>query len=257
MGTIMRRVLILLLFTLLGVLGVAGSIYAYAQRVDPLPADAGIVLGASVWNDRPSPVFEQRIRHALELYRRGQIGAIIFTGGLGPGDALSEAEAARAYALREGLPDERLFVESVSTNTYQNLQQAGQIAAQQGFGRVLVISDPLHMKRAVAMARDLGLDAHPSPTPTSRYISLRSQLRFLTRETYFYLSYQVVRLLGIPPIAPAKGWNPRHEPRRAGDCLSAPHPRPAARRTRHARGRGGKWEWRAMTGIARMCCPLT
>ncbi|MEN4011763.1 MAG: YdcF family protein [Chloroflexota bacterium] len=206
--TWLRRARLAVLLALLGVLGVAGSIYAYAQRSDPLPADAGIVLGASVWTDRPSLVFEQRIRHALELYRSGQIGAIIFTGGLSPGDTLSEAEAARAYALREGLPDERLFIETVSTNTYQNLRQAGQIVAQQGFGRVLVISDPLHMKRAIAMARNLGLDAHPSPTLTSRYISLHSQLRFLTRETYFYLSYQVVRLLGIPPDRAYEGLEP-------------------------------------------------
>ncbi len=189
-------------------LSVAGSIYAYAQRGDPLPADAGIVLGASVWTDRPSPVFEQRILHAVQLYRRGQIGAIIFTGGLSSGDALSEAEAARAYALREGLPEEHLFVESISTGTYQNLQQARQIIEQQDFGRVLIISDPLHMKRAVAMARDLGLDAHPSPTRTSRYISLRSQLRFLTRETYFYLSYQVAHLLGISPDRAREGLEP-------------------------------------------------
>ncbi|MFH7026695.1 MAG: hypothetical protein ACHBN1_15100 [Heteroscytonema crispum UTEX LB 1556] len=45
------------------------------------------------------------------------------------------------------------------------------------------------MKRAVLMARDLGMDAYPSPTPTTRDRSFNSQMEFLTRETYFYLVY--------------------------------------------------------------------
>jgi hypothetical protein len=58
-------------------------------------------------------------------------------------------------------------------------------------GRVLVVSDPLHMRRAMRMAIDLGLDAHPSPTPTSRYRSLTTQLPMLLREVYFSAYYLV------------------------------------------------------------------
>jgi uncharacterized SAM-binding protein YcdF (DUF218 family) len=54
---------------------------------------------------------------------------------------------------------------------------------------VLVVSDPLHMRRAVRMATDLGLDAHPSPTPTSRYQSLGTQIPMLAREVWFTLNY--------------------------------------------------------------------
>jgi uncharacterized SAM-binding protein YcdF (DUF218 family) len=53
----------------------------------------------------------------------------------------------------------------------------------------LVVSDPLHMRRAITLARDLGIDAHPSPTPTTRYVGLQSRSRFLSREVYFYARY--------------------------------------------------------------------
>ena len=70
---------------------------------------------------------------------------------------------------------------------------AAQAIGRAGFERVLIVSDPLHMRRAMQMASDVGLNAGASPTPTSRFQSLKSQLPMLARETYFYLHY---RLLG-------------------------------------------------------------
>jgi uncharacterized SAM-binding protein YcdF (DUF218 family) len=57
----------------------------------------------------------------------------------------------------------------------------------------LIVSDPLHMRRAMTMARDLGLDAYASPTPTSRYISPQSQIEFLWGEVRYYATYLVRR----------------------------------------------------------------
>jgi len=55
------------------------------------------------------------------------------------------------------------------------------------------VSDPLHMKRAVLMARDVGLEAGPSPTPSTRYRGFGSQARMLARETYYYIGYLLSR----------------------------------------------------------------
>jgi uncharacterized SAM-binding protein YcdF (DUF218 family) len=53
----------------------------------------------------------------------------------------------------------------------------------------IIVSDPLHMKRAMMMADDLGIEAVSSPTPTTRYRSLRTKLGFLVRELYFVHHY--------------------------------------------------------------------
>src|SRR5690554_4496308 len=60
-----------------------GRIYAYGFARDSGAADAAIVLGAAEYNNRPSPVFKERIEHAIHLYRQGRIRAIVFTGGSG------------------------------------------------------------------------------------------------------------------------------------------------------------------------------
>lgn len=167
------------------------QVYRYASERHTGPADAAIVLGAAVYGERPSPVFRERINHAIDLYFDGSVKYLIFTGGVGNRDELAESEAARNYALRRGVPDEAILIETISTTTAENLAQAKQLVEEYQLGRVLVISDPLHMKRAISLAQDVGLDAFPSPTPTTRYRTWRSQWSFLMRETYFYAKYSL------------------------------------------------------------------
>jgi uncharacterized SAM-binding protein YcdF (DUF218 family) len=172
-----------------GLLGLALSIGLYARVYDESPSDAAIVLGAAVEDSRPTPVFRERLRHAVDLHRRGVVRRLLLTGGVGAADVLAEAEVGRDYCLSEGVPAADLFLEKDSHSTRENLQHASAIAAAQGMKRVLIVSDPLHMRRAITLARDAGLDAHPSPTPSSRYVSVGSRAPFLARETYFYARY--------------------------------------------------------------------
>ena len=188
-----RVVLGLLLLLLVWYAFLLTRIYAYSFQGDITPADAAVVLGAAVWDTQPSPVFEERINHAITLYQVGEVRALVFTGGVGNGDQRAEAEVARDYAVQHGVPAEQIYLETCSRTTYENLREAQPIINEQGLGRVLIVSDPLHMRRAVTIARDLGLDAHPSPTPTSRYRTWKSKLGFLLREGYFYASYLLRR----------------------------------------------------------------
>jgi uncharacterized SAM-binding protein YcdF (DUF218 family) len=185
--------LIIALFLIIWFGGLAIDIYRYSSISDPLPADAAIVLGAAAWDGRPSPVFEERIKHAIDLYRAGRVRAIIFTGGVGKGQQVADSVVAAAYAIQQGVDENDVFCETKSRYTYENLRGANAIVQEQGFVRVLIVSDPLHMRRAVSMARDLGLDSYPSPTPTSRYVSLQSKAKFLWGEVRYYTAYLVGR----------------------------------------------------------------
>ena len=134
----------------------------------------------------------ERINHAVELYRSGAVNFILMTGGKGLGERVTEADAGRAQAIASGVPAEAVLVETQSRDTQENLANVKPIVMAHGFGRVLIVSDPLHMARAMQMASAAGLDAAPSPTPTSRYRTLVSQLPMLIRETYFNLHYRIL-----------------------------------------------------------------
>ncbi|TCO83785.1 DUF218 domain-containing protein [Plasticicumulans lactativorans] len=170
-------------------------IVVFSDNQDVEPADAAVVLGAAAWNGRPSPVFEERIKHALTLYNEGRVRVVVFTGGTGRGDNRSEAEVARAYALKRGIPATAVLTETESRSTWENLVGAKRLLDLHGLKRVLLVSDPLHMRRAMTMARDIGIDAHPSPTPTSRFIGFYTQFELLLKETYDYARYKFGRHL--------------------------------------------------------------
>jgi uncharacterized SAM-binding protein YcdF (DUF218 family) len=191
-GTIVK-VLIAVLLVVVGAIAV--RIYTYGNNVVDVEADAAMVLGAAVWGNEVSPVFRERINHAIDLYRRGRVHKIIFTGGQGNRNEPTEAAAARAYAIKNGVPANAILLEDSSHTTYENVINAKQVADANGLKKVLIVSDPMHMKRAVAMARDIGLEAYPSPTPTTRYQGWRSQMGSLAHETYYYMGYLMRRLM--------------------------------------------------------------
>ena len=177
----------LLLVVLFWLVGVAAYITWVGQRDDARPADAIIVLGAAAYDAKPSPVFEERIRHGIDLYRRGLAPKLIFTGGYGGvGARFSESQVARRYALRQGVPDKAILIESLSRNTHDNLRQASLLMQQHQLHDVIVVSDPLHMARALRISKELGISAVGSPTPTSRFRTFATRWRFLLQEVYFF-----------------------------------------------------------------------
>ena len=189
MKKLAKIVLVILAAIALAASVLAWRIYSFRTTTYDGPADAAVVLGAAVWTKDPSPVFKERINHAINLYRKGRVRKLIFTGGQGNPGEPTEASAARDYALQSGLPASDILIEDKSHTTYENILNAKQLADTHGIRTVLIVSDPLHMKRAMTMARDVGFEAHPSPTPSTRYQGMRSQLKLLMHETYFYIGY--------------------------------------------------------------------
>ncbi|HRN63180.1 MAG TPA: YdcF family protein, partial [Luteimonas sp.] len=104
----------------------------------------------------------------------------------GGGARFAESQVARRYALRAGIPESAILIESTSQTTYQNLFEARRLMQEHGLDRAIVVSDPLHMARALRLCRLLGIDARGSPTPSTRFRSLRTRLEFLAREVYFF-----------------------------------------------------------------------
>lgn len=177
----------LLLLLIVWLVGVAAYITWVGQRDQARPADVIIVLGAAAYDAKPSPVFEERIRHGIDLYKRGLARTLIFTGGYGgSGARFSESQVGRRYALRQGVPDKAILIESVSRNTHENLRQASALMQTHDLHSAIVVSDPLHMARSLRISHELGIQAVGSPTPTTRFRSFATRWRFLLAEVYFF-----------------------------------------------------------------------
>jgi len=139
-----------------------------ARSKDLLPADIILVLGRRLENDQPTAVFRARLAHAAELWWQGLAPRILVAGGITGRAAISEAEAGRAWLSAQGIGLDALLVEDRSQHTLENLFWVRELARREGWGSMLLVSDPLHLARAQDMARGLGLrtalaPAHAAP----------------------------------------------------------------------------------------------
>ena len=102
---------------------------------------------------------------------------------------MTEAEVGRRYALKQGVPARDILFENTSRDTYQNLLNIKPLLHEQEIGSIVIVTDPYHTARAAVMARDLGLNAATSGTPTSRYSESRKKIKFLLQESYALFGY--------------------------------------------------------------------
>lgn len=150
------------------------------------PVDAAIVLGAAAYGARPSPVFAGRLDYAADLLRTGRARYAIVTGGGRDDPSRPESVAGAAYLRSLGLDPARILNEQRSINTFENLCYAAAVGAEHGLSSYAIVSDPLHVPRAMLLAQDIGLPARPAATPHTRFRSWLSRGVFLVRETYQY-----------------------------------------------------------------------
>jgi uncharacterized SAM-binding protein YcdF (DUF218 family) len=167
------------------------SAFALVLLAGALPgvrrADAILVLGAAQYNGRPSPVFKSRLDHGLELYRRGLAPLIIFTGGVGQGDTVSEAEVGRRYARRQGVPDSAMLVERFGLTSAESMGAAAALMHRRELHTALVVSDSYHMLRLMLLGRRVGIHAWPAPAPDAPIdLDPRSRWRYVLRESVLF-----------------------------------------------------------------------
>ncbi len=158
------------------------QVWRAAHRDEAKPAEAIVVLGAAQFNGRPSAVLRARLDHALALYRRNLAPVIVVTGGGQPGDRFTEATASANYLLERGVPDEDVLREVSGRTSFQSLSSVAAFLRDRSISRVLLVSDPFHAYRIAAIADELGLEGHTSPTRTSPIGGL-SEARYYLRET--------------------------------------------------------------------------
>ena len=142
-------------------------IIAAGDRDDARPADAIVVMGAAQYDGRPSPVFQARLDHAIDLYHAGIAPYLVVTGGKRAGDRTTEAATARRYATEHGVPADAILVEDEARTTLESIRAVGGVLRDANVTSAVFVSDRQHMLRVLRMARDEGITGWGSPTATS------------------------------------------------------------------------------------------
>ncbi len=150
-----------LLFTVVSALMVCNA----ARTV---PADTAVTLvipGAGIKGDRPSLMLYGRLRAAAVYLKENPQVPCVVSGGQGSDEICTEAEVMRNCLVEMGVDADRIYMETQSVNTVENMQYTEQVIRENGLPTQIVIAtQEFHQLRCAAFAEKA--DLQPVGTAT-------------------------------------------------------------------------------------------
>ena len=129
--------------------------YAHRTAVGGAEAEYLVVFGAGVQGERPSLMLTLRTRAAYEYLAAHPRTRAVLTGGQGPDEAISEAEAMRRLLTGWGIAEERLIPEPQATDTIENGRYAMELIGDPD-AEIAAVSNTFHLYRCAKALRDAG-----------------------------------------------------------------------------------------------------
>lgn len=146
-----------------------------------------IVLGAKVNGKTPSRSLQYRLDAAARYANEHPQVQFILSGGQGPDEDITEAEAMKTYLLEKGIEENRLILEADSTSTYENILFSKRYLPSSTSSITIITSD-YHLARAQKLAHEFGLQTDVVSAPTPNSIKWKA----ITRERLALLKAQVI-----------------------------------------------------------------
>ena len=79
--------------------------------------------------------------------------------------SFNETEVMRTLAIDQGIPPSAIVLEQRAANTYQNVRFVDEILRERGWRRILLVSSPYHMRRALLVWHRQAPETIVVPTP--------------------------------------------------------------------------------------------
>ena len=145
--------------------------------------DCIIILGAGIWEDKPSPMLEDRLLEGIKLYQNSVSDKIIMSGDHGRRE-YDEVNIMKNYAIEKGIPSENIFMDHAGFSTYESIYRAKDIFEAK---KVVIVTQKYHLYRALYIANQLGLEAYGVGADPRQYIgaTYRELREILARDKDF------------------------------------------------------------------------
>ena len=145
------------------------------------PVDYIIVLGCGLINgDQITPLLKGRVDKGIALYNKDPENTVlIFSGGKGKDETVSEAYAMKQYALSKGIPEDHILMEDKSTNTKENMQFSYKLIRKQGKNKpkMAFSTNRFHQFRAGVYAYQNGMNIRGVGSTTKLYFAINASVR--------------------------------------------------------------------------------
>ncbi len=120
--------------------------------------DAVIVLGAGVKGKTPSVSLAGRLNTAYEYYQKNNNAVIVVSGGRGPQEDITEAQAMADYLKKLGVESDRILLEEHATSSRENFVYSKKLLDEyfEGNYTVTFITNEYHIYRSCISANNAG-----------------------------------------------------------------------------------------------------
>lgn len=136
-----------------------------------------IILGAKVNGRQPSKTLRARVRAAADYLQENKQTIVIVSGGQGPGEDITEAEAMASLLQEYGIEKSRIRLEDKSTDTKENIEFSQTFITKKEDSVVIATSD-FHVYRGMKMARKQGFtNVSPCPSKSDPVLFVHYYLR--------------------------------------------------------------------------------
>lgn len=138
--------------------------------------DYVVILGAGLNGDKLSWLLSERMVTALEYLKYHPNTKTVVSGGQGPDEAISEAEAMRDFLIANGIAAQRIVIEDKSKSTLENFKFIQRLLPARE-NKIVVVTSNFHMRRAALLAERTGFTPESLPSSTPYTIALNCYLR--------------------------------------------------------------------------------
>ena len=152
----------------------------YAKLSD---IDCIIILGAGIWENKPSPMLEDRLLEGINLYQNDVSNKIIMSGDHGRKE-YDEVNIMKNYAIKKGIASENIFMDHAGFSTYESIYRAKNIFKAK---KVVIVTQKYHLYRALYIANQLGIEAYGVGADLRQYVgaTYRKVREILARDKDF------------------------------------------------------------------------
>ena len=162
--------------------------YRYADPGQVPAQRVALVLGARVVNGVPTPALAERVRGAVELYRRGRVRKLLMSGDNSRRD-YDEVSGMRRYAIELGVPAQDITLDYAGFSTYESCYRARAIF---GVTEVVLVTQHYHLPRAVYTCRQMGIEAVGLGMPDWTRDQAHMTIAYSSRDKVFYTLREVL-----------------------------------------------------------------
>ena len=198
MFKLIRRTITLILTVILAIPGYA-LVVTWNAAHNPTIRNAEVIVvpGAAQLDGRPGEVLLARLQEAKRIYDLGLAPLIITVGEGAPGDRTTEAASGKYWLRTHGIPAKKITAIEEGRDTLVSTKAYAAVMKKRYVSDVIIVTDPYHCKRAMAMANDQGIISTCSPVQTGPNTIANSGYKYLLREAGAYLVYITVGKRGI------------------------------------------------------------